>query len=173
MTDSTNILSLMGQFANGKPSARDLVMPSQGMNLALGHRVNGVLTLGALANFLQSTGTGNVLSTPTLLTLDNEEARIIVGQNVPIVTGSYTTNTGGQNNNLNPFQTYERQDVGLTLRVRPQIGENGTVKMVIYQESSNVLSESNAGPVTRKRAIESSVLVDDGSIVVLGGLLED
>ncbi len=170
---STNILSLMGQFANGKPSARDLVMPSQGMNLALGHRVNGVLTLGALANFLQSTGTGNVLSTPTLLTLDNEEARIIVGQNVPIVTGSYTTNTGGQNNNLNPFQTYERQDVGLTLRVRPQIGENGTVKMVIYQESSNVLSESNAGPVTRKRAIESSVLVDDGSIVVLGGLLED
>ena len=167
-TGGTNIISLASQFRNGMPSSdRNVVMPAQGMNLAFGHRVNGLFTLGALANFLQATGTGNVLSTPTLLTLDNEEAKIIVGQNVPFVTGSYT-NTGGSNAALNPFQTYDRQDVGLTLRVRPQISENGTVKMVIYQETSSVVKETqNAaqGPTTNKRAIESSVLVEDGSIV--------
>ncbi len=171
----SNILNLVGQFANGTPSAANLVMPPQGLNLGLGHRINGLFTLGALANFLQSTGTGNVLSTPTLLTLDNEEAKIIVGRNVPFVTGSYT-NTGSGSTSLNPFQTYERKDVGLTLRVRPQISENGTVKMVIYQEASTVDPTSVGSPqgiITNKRAIESSVLVDDGAIVVLGGLMED
>ena len=171
----SNILNLVGQFANGTPSAANLVMPPQGLNLGLGHRINGLFTLGALANFLQSTGTGNVLSTPTLLTLDNEEAKIIVGRNVPFVTGSYT-NTGSTTNSVNPFQTYERKDVGLTLRVRPQISENGTVKMVIYQEASSVDPTSVGSPqgiITNKRAIESSVLVDDGAIVVLGGLMED
>ncbi|MCO5116440.1 MAG: type II secretion system secretin GspD [Burkholderiaceae bacterium] len=171
----SNILNLVGQFANGTPSAANLVMPPQGLNLGLGHRINGLFTLGALANFLQSTGTGNVLSTPTLLTLDNEEAKIVVGRNVPFVTGSYT-NTGSGSTSLNPFQTYERKDVGLTLRVRPQISENGTVKMVIYQEASTVDPTSVGSPqgiITNKRAIESSVLVDDGAIVVLGGLMED
>ena len=171
----SNILNLVGQFANGTPSAANLVMPPQGLNLGLGHRINGLFTLGALANFLQSTGTGNVLSTPTLLTLDNEEAKIIVGRNVPFVTGSFS-NTGASGGTLNPFQTYERKDVGLTLRVRPQISENGTVKMVIYQEASTVDPTSVGSPqglITNKRAIESSVLVDDGAIVVLGGLMED
>lgn len=154
---------------NRVPSPADLagLRPNTGFNLALGTRA-----LGILANFIQSTGTGNVLSTPTLLTLDNEEAKIVVGQNLPFVTGSYT-NTGATGATLNPFQTYERQDVGLTLRVRPQISEDGTVKLVIYQESSNLQATTEAGPITRKRAIESSVLVDDGAIVVLGGLLED
>ncbi len=170
-----NIINLIGQFANGMPSADKFIAPPQGLNLALGHRVGGVFTLGALANFMQSTGTGNVLSTPTLLTLDNEEAKIIVGRNVPFVTGSFT-NTGASGGTVNPFQTYERKDVGLTLRVRPQINENGTVKMVLYQEASSVDPTTlNAiqGPTTNKRAIESSVLVDDGAIVVLGGLMED
>jgi general secretion pathway protein D len=94
----------VGQFANGTPSAANLVMPPQGLNLGLGHRINGLFTLGALANFLQSTGTGNVLSTPNLMTLDNEEAKIVVGRNVPFVTGSYT-NTGSTTNSVNPFQT--------------------------------------------------------------------
>ena len=146
------------------------VRPNTGFNLLLGTRA-----LGMVANFIQSTGAGNVLSTPTLLTLDNEEAKIIVGQNVPFVTGSYS-NTGASGSTLNPFQTYERKDVGLTLRVKPQISEDGTIKMVIYQETSDVVQNSvNAaqGPTTNKRAIESSVLVDDGAIVVLGGLLED
>ena len=170
-----NIINLVGQFANGKPTSSNIMLPNQGMNLGLAHRVNGLFTLAALANFLQSSGSGNVLSTPTLLTLDNEEAKIIVGQNVPFVTGSYS-NTGASGSTLNPFQTYERKDVGLTLRVKPQISEDGTIKMVIYQETSDVVQNSvNAaqGPTTNKRAIESSVLVDDGAIVVLGGLLED
>ncbi len=168
----SNIVNLVGQFLNGTPSAQNLVPPPQGFNLGLAHRVNGLFTLGALANFLQSTGTGNVLSTPTLLTLDNEEAKIIVGQNVPFVTGQYT-NTGSTTNSVNPFQTVERKDVGLTLRVRPQISEDGTIKMVIYQETSSVLRDTAQGLITNKRAIESSVLVDDGAIVVLGGLMED
>lgn len=172
-SSGTNIVDFAAQFVgrnnfNWKPS----VKPGTGFNLGVASS-----TLAVLANFLQSTGTGNVLSTPTLLTLDNEEAKIIVGQNVPFVTGSYTnTGSGSSNTSVNPFQTYDRKDVGLTLRVRPQISEDGTIKMVIYQEVSDVVpgTSSNAtGPTTNKRAIESSVLVNDGSVVVLGGLLED
>ncbi|MGV2481615.1 UNVERIFIED_CONTAM: type II secretion system protein GspD, partial [Salmonella enterica subsp. enterica serovar Weltevreden] len=85
---------------------------------------------------LEANGDGNVLSTPNLLTLDNEEARIIIGQNVPFVTGQYTNNNSN-NGAVNPFQTIERKDVGLSLRVRPQINENGTVKMAIFQEVSD------------------------------------
>jgi general secretion pathway protein D len=110
-----------------------------------------------------------------LLTLDNEEAKIVIGQNVPFVTGQYT-NTNSATGTVSPFQTIERKDVGLTLKVKPQISENGTVKMTIYQEVSSVLASTvNAvnGPTTNKRTIESNVLVDDGSIVVLGGLLQD
>jgi general secretion pathway protein D len=138
-------------------------------------QTNGVYILGGLARFLEESGSGNVLSTPNLLTLDNEEAKIVIGQNVPFVTGQFT-NTGATNGSVNPFQTIERKDVGLTLRVRPQISENGTVKLTIFQEVSSVqASTANAanGPTTNKRTIESNVLVDDGSIVVLGGLLQD
>ena len=145
-----------------------------GMNLGIAPRINGQYYLGALANFLQNSGDANVLSTPNLMTLDNEEARIIIGSNVPFVTGSYA-NTGS-GSNVNPFTTVERKDVGLMLKVRPQISENGTVKMAIYQEVSkidgNTLSNAN-GPTTSKRSIESNVVVDDGGIIVIGGLLED
>jgi general secretion pathway protein D len=171
-SDPINIINFGAQFLGMKgadwvPS----VQPNTGFNLIAASR-----TLGILANFIQSSGAGNVLSTPTLLTLDNEEAKIIVGQNVPFITGGYTTNTGGGNVVGNPFNTYERKDVGLTLRVRPQISEDGTIKMVIYQEVSSLVNgtaTSPNGPITNKRAIESSVLVDDGAIVALGGLLED
>lgn len=133
------------------------------------------LSLGAVAQAIQSTAGTNILSTANLVTLDNEEAKIVVGQNVPFVTGSYT-NTGSST--TNPFQTIERKDVGITLRIRPQIGTNGSVRMVIFQESSSVSSEvatgtSNSGLTTNKRSIESTVVVDDGKIVVLGGLIED
>ncbi|MDO5626347.1 MAG: secretin N-terminal domain-containing protein, partial [Pseudomonadota bacterium] len=169
---TTNIFDIavaaLGYNRTGNLEALAGARPSTGFNLGIATQA-----LGVLAQFLQSTGTGNVLSTPTLLTLDNEEAKIVVGQNVPFVTGSFTNTGAAGGATLNPFQTYERQDVGLTLRVRPQISEDGTVKMVIYQESSNLVSTTDAGPITRKRAIESSVLVDDGAIVVLGGLLED
>jgi general secretion pathway protein D len=112
-----------------------------------------------------------------LLTLDNEEAKIVIGQNVPFVTGQFTnTGSGSNGGSVNPFQTIERKDVGLTLKVKPQISENGTVKLTIYQEVSSVLaSTANAanGPTTNKRTIESNVLVEDGAVVVLGGLLQD
>ena len=168
-----NILSLAAGIASGSTSALDSV--GRGLNFALAPRVNGQYYLGALANFLQNSGDANVLSTPNLMTLDNEEAKIIIGENVPFPTGSYAnaTNAGGT---VNPFTTVERKDVGLMLRVRPQINENGTVKLSIYQEASKVdestLGNTN-GPRTTKRSIESNVLVEDGSIIVIGGLLDD
>ncbi len=165
----SNIFSLNTGIASGT------VAPSAGLNVGVGHRVNGVYVLGFLARFLKENGEANILSTPNLLTLDNEEAKIVIGQNVPFVTGSYT-NTAGSNGSVNPFQTIERKDVGLTLRVKPQISENGTVKLTIFQEVSSVLASSvnsSTGLITNKRSIESNVLVNDGSIVVLGGLLQD
>ena len=171
----TNIFDLAASIAAGKESGDySGVRPPPGMNLGLGYKRNGSYVLGALANLLQSSGDGNVLSNPNLLTLDNEEARILIGENVLFVTGSYATT--GSSSTVNPFTTVERKDVGLMLRVKPQINENGTVKMVIYQETSQVkedTAKASNGPTTRKRTLESTVLVDDGSIIVLGGLLED
>ncbi len=149
--------------------------PSAGLNLGIAARANGVYFLGFLARFLQQNGEGNILSTPNLLTLDNEEAKIVIGQNVPFVTGQYTNNNSSSGS-VNPFQTIERKDVGLTLRVKPQISENGTIKMTIFQEVSSVQASSvnsTSGLITNTRSIESTVLVDDGSVVVLGGLLQD
>jgi general secretion pathway protein D len=113
-----------------------------------------------------------------LLTLDNEEAKIIIGQNVPFVTGQYTNSaaSAGSTGTVNPFQTVERKDVGLTLKVKPQISENGTVKLEIFQEVSSVQASSinsATGLITNKRSIQTNVLVEDGGIVVLGGLLQD
>jgi general secretion pathway protein D len=149
--------------------------PSSGFNIGLGTTVGGVSVLGLVARALQSNGEGNVLSTPNLLTLDNEEAKIIIGQNVPFVTGQYAS-TNGNSSTVNPFTTVERKDVGLTLRVKPQINENGTIKMQIFQEVSSVDAATRTdvnGPTTNKRSIESNVLVENGSIVMLGGLLQD
>ncbi len=145
-----------------------------GLNIGSARQINGTYVLSSLATFLQQNGDGNVLSTPTLLTLDNEEAKIVVGQNVPFVTGQYTNNNTN-NGSVNPFQTIERKDVGLTLKVKPQISETGTVKLTIFQEVSSIdyTKSSSSGLITNKRSIESNVLVDDGSIIVLGGLLSD
>ncbi|MHC8327171.1 type II secretion system secretin GspD [Pseudomonas sp. LB1P83] len=164
---------------NGKTSID--VLP-QGLNLGL---VNGtvdvpgigkILDLKVLARALKSKGGTNVLSTPNLLTLDNEAASIFVGQTIPFVSGSYVTGGGGTSNN--PFQTVTREEVGLKLNVRPQISEGGTVKLDIYQEVSSIderasNSATAAGIVTNKRAIDTSILLDDGQIMVLGGLLQD
>ncbi|WAC71812.1 type II secretion system protein GspD [Roseateles sp. SL47] len=133
------------------------------------------LTLGTVVTALESMSGTNILSTANLVTLDNEEAKIVVGQNVPFVTGSYTTTSSSSSS---PFQTIERKDVGITLRIRPQIGPNGSIRLTIYQESSSVSSTTtpgttNAGPTTNKRSVESTVTVKDGKIIVLGGLIED
>mgnify|MGYP001627293763 CR=1 FL=1 len=174
-TGGTNIIDLALTAATSAGGTTAPTLPSTGANFGLVRNMNGTYVLGLLARFIQSRGDGNVLSTPNLLTLDNEEAKIVIGQNVPFVTGQFT-NTGASSNTVNPFQTIERRDVGLTLRVKPQINENGTVRLTIYQEVSSVdPATRNAanGPTTNKRTIESNVLVDDGSVVVLGGLLQD
>ncbi|MEQ1880460.1 MAG: type II secretion system secretin GspD [Burkholderiales bacterium] len=133
-----------------------------------------VTNLGALARALESTAKGNILSTPNILTLDNEEAKIVVGQNVPFITGQFTNQGSAGGATVNPFQTIERRDVGLTMKVKPQISEGGTVKLAIYQEVSSVKDTTNiAGVITDKRSLETNVIVDDGAIVVLGGLVQD
>ncbi|WP_416773178.1 type II secretion system secretin GspD [Pseudomonas sp. RHF3.3-3] len=136
--------------------------------------VGQVMDLKVLARALKSKGGSNVLSTPNLLTLDNEVASIFVGQTIPFVSGSYVTN--GSSSSNNPFQTIQREEVGLKLNVRPQISEGGTVKLDVYQEVSSVddrATATAAGTVTKKRAIDTSILLDDGQIMVMGGLLQD
>ena len=175
---SDNILTATAAIAQGTTAgltALSTSPPSNGLNIGLLKKFGNIYTLGALAQALGTTAGTNILSTPNLVTLDNEEAKIVVGQNVPFITGQYT-NTG--TGTTSPFQTIERKDVGITLRIKPQIGENGTVRMKIYQESSSVASTtavgtSNAGPTTNTRSIDSTVSVDDGQIIVLGGLIED
>jgi len=164
-----------GNIIGASGGATALSALGGGLNIGRARQINGTYVLSSLATFLQQNGDGNVLSTPTLLTLDNEEAKIVVGQNVPFVTGQYTNNNT-TNGSVNPFQTVERKDVGLTLKVKPQISETGTVKLTIFQEVSSVVPNSvgsTTGLITNKRSIESNVLVDDGSIIVLGGLLSD
>ncbi len=131
-----------------------------------------VLNLGLLLRALQSDSNTNILSTPTLLTLDNEEAKIVIGQNVPFITGQYAVSAAATT--PTPFQTIERKDVGLTLKIKPQISEGGAVRLQISQEVSSVQDATNAaGIITNKRSVDSTVLVDDGQIVVIGGLIED
>jgi general secretion pathway protein D len=132
-----------------------------------------IFDLQLLARALEADSQANILSTPNLVTLDNEEARIIVGQNIPITTGSFTL-TGAGSGVTNPFQTFTRQDIGVALRVKPQVAEAGAVKLGIYQEVSSIRDQNNPnGIILNKRALESQVVVDDGQIIVLGGLISD
>ncbi len=145
---------------------------SGGLTLGLGEETNSGVRYGAILRALQTDGNSKILSTPSVVTLDNEEAELIVGENVPFVTGNFTGS--GSNDPTNPFQTIERQDVGLTLKVTPQINEGDTVKLVIEQETSSVQDDTEgAGLRTRKRSIKTSVLVDDGGILILGGLMQE
>jgi len=172
-------LPARGTGANILDAAANIGSIGTGLNLGVVRGtinvpgVGEILNLGFLARALESGADANILATPNLLTLDNEEARIIIGQNVPFITGQFTaTGTGGAS--VNPFQTIERRDVGTTLRVRPQVSESGTVRLQIFQEVSSVQDTRLAsGIITNRRAIESNVLVDDGQIIVLGGLIEE
>jgi len=183
---SGNKLGLVGgtNFStSGSPSIIDInvaaakgtISLGSGFNLGLLSSINGVVSLAAIAKALQTQAETNIVSTPNLVTLDNEEAKIVVGENVPFITGQFTsTGTAA----TNPFQTIERKDVGITLRIKPQIGEGGAIRMTIFQEQSSVKTDTaagttNAGPSTTKRSIENTVTVDDGQILVLGGLIED
>jgi general secretion pathway protein D len=175
----TNFSTTTG--ANIIGAAIDPTTLGQGLNLGI---IRGSITipgtniqianLQLLARALEGDSDANVLSTPNVLTLDNEEAKIVVGQNVPFITGTYTPTAGSA---TNPFQTIERKDIGLTLRVTPQVSEAGAVKLKIFQEVSTVTQDKaivqSADIITNKRSLESTVLVDDGQIVVLGGLIQD
>jgi general secretion pathway protein D len=142
-----------------------------GLSLAVGRAIDGGFNFSLLLRALKSDSDNNILSTPTIVTLDNEEAEIVVGSNVPFVTGQQLSA-----NNDNPFQTIERQDVGLRLKVKPQINEDNTIKLTLEQEVSSVNPTAVNGAVditTSQRSLKTTVLVDDGQSLVLGGLIDE
>ena len=164
---------LIAAAAGSEDAALNVVSNlGSGLTLGVGAETSSGVRYGLILKALQTDSAANILSTPSIVTLDNEEAEIIVAQNLPFITGQFTGT--GSLNPQNPFQTIERQDVGLTLRVTPQINEGDTIKLDLEQEVSDVVTiTENSGPVTRKRSIKTSVLVDDGGILVLGGLIEE
>lgn len=143
----------------------------RGAGLTVGVTKAGSLVM--LARFFETDTDANILSMPRLITLDNEEGKIVIGQNLPFVTGQYATT--GSAVTATPFQTIERRDVGISLKVKPQISEGGSIRVQISQEVSSVDARSltGLGPTTNKRSIDSTVMVDDGGIIALGGLMED
>lgn len=168
---SRNAASILNPALGGVPT----LASANGMNIGMLSKFGGNYSVSALISAFDQEGGTRILSTPNLVTLDNEEARIMVGQNVPILAGSYTTNATSQ---TTPFQTYNRLDIGILLRVRPQISNNGTIKLTVYQEVSTVAPAapsvvSSQGYTINKRTIESNVIVDDGQMFVIGGLIGD
>ena len=164
---SRNIIGIAGNPAGAAPGLNIGVI--KGTVTVGGAQI---LNLGILVRALEADANANILSTPTLLTLDNEEAKIVIGQNVPFITGSYAVSAAATT--PTPFQTVDRKDVGLSLRIKPQISEGGAVRLQVAQEVSSIFDQTNpAGIITRKRSVESTVLVNDGQIVVIGGLIED
>ncbi|MES1993834.1 MAG: type II secretion system secretin GspD [Pseudomonadota bacterium] len=168
-----------GTGTTGAPNGGGVagVTLGDGGSLAVGKVNSRGTSWAVLLRALLSDANTNILSTPTLLTLDNEEAKIVVAQTVPFVTGQYSA-TGAANSAINPFQTIDRQDVGLTLKVKPQINEDGTVLLAVEQEVASVEQASKASigavdVVTNKRSIKTNVLVDDGATIVLGGLIDN
>ncbi len=175
---SNSIINLTAAAATGGlASALGTSTLQQGLNVGWVRNIFGVQGLGALLQALSTSADANVLSTPNLITLDNEEAKIIVGTNVPIQTGSYSNLTSGTTSAA--FNTYDRVDVGLTLHVKPQITDGGILKLQLYTEDSAIVNGTTnattnpAGPEFTKRSIQSTVLADNGEIIVLGGLMQD
>ncbi|CAB9540935.1 General secretion pathway protein D [uncultured Gammaproteobacteria bacterium] len=161
------VTALLSGISSGKPSLK------AGANYVLGNfkKKGGEYTsgLGAIISALDSMGNADILSTPSIVTLDNEEAEIVVGNEVPFIT-----NTQLSSSNSNPFQNYERKNVGLTLKVKPQINEGGGIKLVIEQEVSNVLPSASAVDViTSKRKIKTTVMVRNKRLLVLGGMIDN
>jgi len=149
-----------------------------GLTMGVGRLGSSGLNFVALIEALESDGSSNIIGTPILVTLDNEEAQIEVGQEVPFVTGSFTntggTGGGGAGGSVNPFQTIQREQVGLTLKLTPQINEGNAVRLKIEQEISSILPSSQAVDlITSNRSINTSVIVEDGGTLVLGGLIQD
>ena len=183
VTNSTAGPSVLGAIA-GVENTFDALENAAAIGSAISGRPGGVLGVGRLdddisfnvvLNALQTNTQANILSTPSLMTLDNEEASITVGRSIPFVTGSFTS-TGNNSNPDNPFQTVDRENVGITLRVTPQINEGDSLVLAISQEISDVLPTEgllNDNPITSERSIETNILADNGQVIVIGGLIED
>lgn len=167
-SNGVNIASIAGAAASGDSEALgDLLSTTTGATAGIGH-FGGGFNFAMLVNALKGKSGFNLLSTPTLLTLDNAEASILVGQEVPFVTGSVTQN------NANPYQTIERKEVGVKLRIKPQINVDNSVRLDIVQEVSSIADTSSASDViTNKREIKTKVMVEDNGLVILGGLISD
>ena len=173
------VSALLNLFANTENSAAGVAPPSGGGRLGLVDNV-GKNKFGFLIDALKGDAATNILSTPTVVALDNQEATLVVGENVPFLTGSYTSTgsstTGGTSSApSNPFQTIERKDVGITLKIKPQINDGSSIRLDIEQEVSSLSSSgaSAADLITNKRSINTSVMVGDGQVLVLGGLMQD
>jgi len=169
----TNLINLIGAAESG-----GAVDPSgsigEGISIGIGRIVDGGTSFAAILSALEGDATTNIISTPTIVTTDNEEASLNVGQEVPFVTGSFT-NTGTAGGAVNPFQTIQREQVGVKLTITPQINEGDAILLKIAQEISSI-SEAATGAadlITNERTIDTTVIVEDGSILVLGGLIED
>ncbi|MEL0082486.1 MAG: secretin N-terminal domain-containing protein, partial [Gammaproteobacteria bacterium] len=164
----SNIANIAQSALDGSP------VVDQGLSLAVGHFDRDGTSFAALLRALTSDVTANILSTPSVMTLDNQEAELLVGQSVPFVSGQFT-NTGAAEGAVNPFQTIERQDVGVTLRVKPQINEGSAIKLDLHQEVSSLAPavEAASDLVTNKRTISTTVMVDNKETIVLGGLIDD
>ncbi|MBF0469998.1 MAG: type II secretion system secretin GspD [Gammaproteobacteria bacterium] len=175
-TSPVGIVDFNGSLASvaGSALSGDYTSIPPGLTLAMGDITSGGRRFVALVRALRGDADTNILSTPSLVTLDNEEAEIVVGQNVPFVTGSYSS-TGTTSNPTNPFQTIERQDVGISLKIKPQINEGNSIRLEIAQEVSSVSAASTGATdlITNKRSLKSTVMVDDGEILALGGLLDE
>ncbi len=164
-----------GDAVDSRPALATVLGNTAGQVLGIG-RLQDDISFNVVLNALQTNREANILSTPSLMTLDNEEASITVGENIPFVTGSYTSTGSASSNPDNPFQTVERENVGISLKITPQINEGDSMILAISQEVSNVIEGSaiiNSNPVTSERKIDTKVLADDGQIIVLGGLIED
>jgi len=167
------VLDLIGAAAGGDPiSAAGAI--STGLAMGLGSINDSGTSFAVLLKALNSDSDSNIISTPSIITLDNEEAEIRVAQEVPFRTGEFT-NTGGSAGLVNPFTTIERKDVGIVLKITPQINEGDMVMLKIDQEASDIAAsvEGASDLITNKRSIHTTVLVQDGGIVVLGGLTQN
>ena len=174
-TPITDVANAVAGVTSSSGTTAAGALPAIADNLLMGggEFTKNHFSYAAVLNALASDANTNILSTPTLVTLDNEEAEIVIGQNVPFVTGSYTS-TGATSGSTNPFQTIQRQDVGLTLKIKPQINEGDAMRLDISQEVSSIASAVTgaADIVTNKRSIKTNVMVENGQVVVLGGLLD-
>lgn len=170
-TAGSSIAEIGGAIATNRPPSL-----GPGMTFGLGRFISDGFSFAALIRALESDGSSNVLSTPTLVMMDNTDAEITVGQNVPFITGSFTAPTGTAGATVNPFQTIQRQNVGITLKVKPQINEGNAIQLTIEQKVDSLSTSAVRGAsdlITNTRSIKTSVMVDDGKVVVLGGLITD